>query len=73
MVKKLNFQYCYCDQITRNRANLEVGITLVTSTKSLWDFLNGFWIIAENLLFGQHTFLILAYFMKKCKNPSSAC
>ena len=40
-------------------ANPEVGIALVPSTKSLWDFFYGFWIIAKYNLCGKHKFMIL--------------
>lgn len=42
-------------------SSLEISIALVPSTKGQWHFLIGFWIIAENKIFGKQKFRILAH------------
>lgn len=49
-------------------ANPEVNITLVPSTKSLWDFLIGFRNIGRNKLSDKHKFMIITCFVQQHKH-----
>ena len=62
-VKQYEIEWCSDDVLLW--PNPEVWVALIPSTKILWDYWIGFWIIAENNLCDKHKFMILTRFVQQ--------